>query len=137
MFIGNNITNINIKKDINNLYKLTSKTIFLANSDIKIAILKDGENKFDFIVKDKNNVEKQRLTRVIVSSGYPVRAELIEEYSRLVADGTYSPVIALRLYDKNDHPVRPGSQVEFEINCTAPDSVPPIPVLDEPEPSGL
>ena len=78
--------------------------------------LKDGENKFEFIVKDKNGVEKQRLTRMVTNSGYPVRAELVEEYSRLLADGTYSPVIALRLYDKDDHLVRPGTQAEFEVN---------------------
>ena len=78
--------------------------------------LKDGENKFEFVVKDKNGVEKQRLTRIVTNSGTPVRAELVEEYSRLVADGTYSPVIALRLYDKNDHLVRPGAMAEYEVN---------------------
>ncbi|MCW8830398.1 MAG: OmpA family protein, partial [Gammaproteobacteria bacterium] len=78
--------------------------------------LKDGENKFEFIVRDKNGVEKQRLTRMVINSGVPVRAELVEGYSRLVADGTYSPVIALRLYDKDDHLVRPGALVEYEVN---------------------
>ena len=79
--------------------------------------LRDGENKFEFVVKDKNGVEKQRLTRIIISSGYPVRAELVEEYSRLVADGTYPPVIALRLYDRDGHLIRPGAQVKFEVNA--------------------
>ena len=79
--------------------------------------LDDGENVFEFIVKDKNGVEKQRLTRTVISSGIPVRAELIEKYSRLVADGTYSPVIALRLYDKNNYLVRPGSTGYYEVNA--------------------
>jgi len=79
--------------------------------------LKDGENKFEFIVKDKNGVEKQRLTRIITNSGVPFRAELVEEYSRLVADGTYSPVIALRLYDKDDHLVKAGSLANYEVNA--------------------
>jgi len=78
--------------------------------------LDDGENKFEFIVKDKSGIEKQRLTRIVTVSGAPVRAELVEKYSRLVADGTYAPVIALRLYDKNNYLVRPGSLVEFEVN---------------------
>ncbi|MDH5710362.1 MAG: OmpA family protein [Gammaproteobacteria bacterium] len=79
--------------------------------------LRDGENKFEFVVKDKNGVEKQRLTRMIINAGYPARAELVEVYSRLVADGTHSPVIALRLYDKDDHLIRPGAQVRFEVNA--------------------
>ncbi|MDH5389151.1 MAG: OmpA family protein [Gammaproteobacteria bacterium] len=78
--------------------------------------LKDGVNKFEFIVKDNNGVEKQRLTRSITVSGVPVRAELVEEYSRLVADGTYAPVIALRLYDKDDHLVRSGAVANYEVN---------------------
>ena len=78
--------------------------------------LRDGVNKFEFIVKDMNGVEKQRLTRNVTVSGAPVRAELVEKYSRLVADGTYSPVIALRLYDKNNYLVRPGSVGKYEVN---------------------
>ncbi|MDH3342585.1 MAG: OmpA family protein, partial [Gammaproteobacteria bacterium] len=46
--------------------------------------LKDGENKFEFIARDSNGVEKHRLTRIVTSSGAPVRAELVEEYSRLI-----------------------------------------------------
>ncbi|MCK5003074.1 MAG: OmpA family protein [Gammaproteobacteria bacterium] len=79
--------------------------------------LKEGENKFEFVVKDKDGVEKQRLTRIVTDSGYPVRAELAEEYSRLVADGTYSPVIALRFYDKDDYIVKPGSLIKYEVNA--------------------
>lgn len=79
--------------------------------------LDDGENNFEFIVKDKSGVEQQRLTRTVISSSYPVRAELVEEYSRLIADGTYSPVIAVRLYDENDYLVRPGSTGRFEVKA--------------------
>lgn len=77
--------------------------------------LKDGENKFEFIVKDKHGAEKQRLVRTVISSGIPVRAELVEKHSRLVADGTQSPVIALRMYDKNNYLVRPGSRGSYEV----------------------
>lgn len=80
--------------------------------------LKEGENKFEFVVKDRSGNEKQRLTRLVANAGVPVRAEVVEEYSRLVADGTYSPVIALRLYDKNGHRVRPGTLGNFEINAS-------------------
>ncbi|MDT8451808.1 MAG: OmpA family protein [Gammaproteobacteria bacterium] len=79
--------------------------------------LKEGENKFEFVVKDRSGNEKQRLTRLVANAGVPVRAEVVEEYSRLVADGTYSPVIALRLYDKNGHRVRPGTLGNFEVNA--------------------
>ncbi|MDH5611780.1 MAG: OmpA family protein [Gammaproteobacteria bacterium] len=76
-----------------------------------------GENKFEFVVKDKDGVEKQRLTRLVTNSGSPVRAELVEEYSRLVADGNYSPVIALRLFDQNGHLVKPGAVGNYEVNA--------------------
>lgn len=78
--------------------------------------LQHGVNKFEFIVRAKNGVEKQRLTRNVTVSGSPVRAELVEKYSRLVADGTYSPVIAVRLFDKDNYLVRPGSVGKFEVN---------------------
>ena len=79
--------------------------------------LQDGVNKFEFVVKDSNGVEKQRLTRNVTNSGVPVRAELVEEYSRLVADGTYAPVIALRLYDKNGYLARTGTLGNYEVNA--------------------
>jgi hypothetical protein len=55
---------------------------------------------------------------------------------RSLSDGIHTAQLASKI-DNSQFAEFSSNKVEFEINCTAPDSVPPIPVLDEPEPSGL
>ena len=77
--------------------------------------LEDGHNVFEFIVRDKQGRVARHLKRDIVFAGVPVRAELDEKYSRLIADGRHLPVIALRVYDKDGLPARPGSRGRFKV----------------------
>ena len=78
--------------------------------------LNNGDNRFDFIVKDGQGKVIKTLTRNIVYSGNPVRAELDEKYSRLIADGRNVPVVAIRVFDKDGNFARPGSRGEFKIS---------------------
>ncbi len=77
--------------------------------------LKEGANKLEFIVRDVNDGAETVLQRVIYYSGAPVRAELVKEYSSLIADGKTPPVLAVRFYDKWEQPVRPGVIGEFSV----------------------
>ena len=56
-------------------------------------------------------------------SGAPVRAELDPEQSNLVADGITPPVVAVRLFDRDGRPARPGMTGEFNL-------APPYQVFD-------
>jgi uncharacterized repeat protein (TIGR01451 family) len=78
--------------------------------------LKNGVNKFEFIVKGANGEIIKKLTRDIVLADYPVRAEFSEEYSRLIADGRNVPVVAIRVYDKDGNFARPGSRGKFTLS---------------------
>jgi outer membrane protein OmpA-like peptidoglycan-associated protein len=78
--------------------------------------LNNGNNRFDFVVKDKAGKVIQTLTRNVIFSGIPVRAELAEEYSRLIADGRNVPVVAIRVYDKDGFYARPGSRGQFILS---------------------
>jgi uncharacterized repeat protein (TIGR01451 family) len=78
--------------------------------------LNNGNNRFDFIVKDKEGKVLRKLSRNIVYAGIPVRAELAEDFSRLIADGRHVPVVAIRVYDKNGHFARPGSRGKFILS---------------------
>jgi len=78
--------------------------------------LNNGENRFDFIVKDKSGKVIKTLTQNIVYAGVPVRAELDLEHSRLIADGRNVPVVAIRVYDQDGNFARPGSRGKFTIS---------------------
>ncbi len=78
--------------------------------------LNNGNNKFEFIVKDKTGKVLKKLSRNVIYAGIPVRAELAEEYSRLIADGRNVPVVAIRVYDKNGYFARPGSRGKFTLS---------------------
>lgn len=78
--------------------------------------LKSGNNRFDFIVKNKAGKVIKSLSRNVVYSGAPVRAELDMEHSRLIADGRHVPVVAIRVYDKDGNFARPGSHGKFKLS---------------------
>lgn len=77
--------------------------------------LKDGANELMAIVRDEEGREMERLERRIHYAGGAVRAELVRESSRLVADGRTRPVIALRMTDAYGSAARPGSQGAWQI----------------------
>ena len=70
---------------------------------VKIA---DGENVFEAVMQGSGG--EKRIRRVINFAGPPVKAEVVPELSRLVANGRTAPVVAVRLTDANGIPARPG-----------------------------
>lgn len=106
-------------KAVNPLYYfglIKNKNNTIARSYWQGVSLGNGENRFDFIIKDAEGNVVKTLSRNIVYAGIPVRAELAEEFSRLVADGRHVPVVAIRVYDKDGHHARPGSTGEFTLS---------------------
>ncbi len=78
--------------------------------------LRTGENVIEVVARDKSGTETGRLSRTLHFSGMPVYAEYVEEYSRLLADGRSTPVIAVRLTDKWGKPVREGVVGNFRLD---------------------
>jgi uncharacterized repeat protein (TIGR01451 family) len=66
-------------------------------------------------VRDANGALVEKLTRNVHFAANPMRAELVREKSRFVADGVNRPVIALRMLDRNGKPVHHGLVGDFEI----------------------
>lgn len=64
----------------------------------------------------KGDVAAQ-LSRDVYYSATPARVELVREKSRLVADGSTRPVLALRILDRNGRPVHAGLTGEFRLNA--------------------
>lgn len=79
--------------------------------------VRDGDNDFLLIVKDRQGREVSRLHRLVHYSGVPVRAELVKEASVLVADGRTVPVIAVRFTDQAGYPAREGVVGEFTLKA--------------------
>lgn len=77
--------------------------------------IKEGDNVFELTVLDtqKNVVHSER--RVIHYAAGAARAMLVEQQSKLVADGKTRPVIAVRFTDKEGKPVRKGVVGEFQV----------------------
>ena len=77
--------------------------------------LQDGANELEFVVTSSNG-KQHRFQRTVHFSGNPIRAELVQEYSYLVADGRLPPVLAVRFYDRDNHLVRPGVKGDFSVS---------------------
>ena len=77
--------------------------------------LNTGPNKMEVVITDRNGREKQRLIQNVHYSEGPVRAEIIEELSHLVADGKTMPVIAVKFYDRWDEPLRTDMVGRFQV----------------------
>ncbi len=77
----------------------------------------EGENRFTLRIKDKNGKVLESSERVVTYAGAPARVELVEEYSRLIADGVHTPVIALRFTDKDGYYARPGVNGIYQVNA--------------------
>lgn len=79
--------------------------------------LREGNNRFELIVRDASGSEVLRETRVIPYSTGPDRVEFVAAHSRLLADGKTRPVIAVRFLDKDGVPVRRGVNGDFQLNA--------------------
>ncbi len=95
---------------------IKNKTGTVARSYWQGVHLKSGDNYFEFIVKNKSGKVIQTLTKNVIYSGVPVRAELAEEFSRLIADGRNVPVVAIRVFDKDGNAARPGSRGNYTLS---------------------
>ena len=57
------------------------------------------------------------LTRPVHYAAKPARVELLPAQSRLIADGSSRPVLALRILDRNGRPVHDGISGEFALSA--------------------
>jgi uncharacterized repeat protein (TIGR01451 family) len=79
--------------------------------------LLDGDNQFSVRELDAQGTEIARLEHAIHFAGPPFRAELVPELSRLVADGSTPPVIAVRFSDEDGEPARRGLVGAYEVDA--------------------
>lgn len=70
-------------------------------------VLKEGDNTLEAVVSEKLGGVTQ-LSRKVHYANTPARAVLVAEKSKLTADGTSRPVIAVRILDAAGKPVRKG-----------------------------
>lgn len=57
------------------------------------------------------------ITREVFFTSIPTKVELVSELSNLVADGRTRPVVAIRVLDRNNRPLREGIAGEFRLNA--------------------
>ncbi len=62
-------------------------------------------------------VVNQTITREVFFTTAPTRVELVPELSNFVADGRTRPIIAVRVLDRNNRPLREGIAGEFTLNA--------------------
>ncbi|MEM7688219.1 MAG: hypothetical protein AAF291_04290 [Pseudomonadota bacterium] len=62
-------------------------------------------------------MKNKTITREVFFTRTPSKVELIPELSNLVADGRTRPVIAVRVLDRNNRPLREGIAGEFTLNA--------------------
>jgi uncharacterized repeat protein (TIGR01451 family) len=67
-------------------------------------------------VRNADGTVSAELTREVHFAAAPARFEVVPERSRLVADGTTRPVIAVRILDRQGRPVHAGLTGGFTIN---------------------
>ncbi|MGB5336075.1 MAG: OmpA family protein [Woeseiaceae bacterium] len=79
--------------------------------------LTDGANELRAVIRNADGSKAKSIRRTIHFSGGPIRAELVEELSSLVADGKTQPVIALRMFDRSNKPARAGVVGRFRVDA--------------------
>lgn len=57
------------------------------------------------------------VTREVFFTTTPARVELVPEESNLIADGRTRPMVAIRVLDRNNRPLRAGVSGNFELNA--------------------
>jgi uncharacterized repeat protein (TIGR01451 family) len=78
--------------------------------------LQEGNNRLSAVISNPDRSDFQTLKTTVHYGGGPVRAVLDKETSRLVADGTTPPVIAVRLFDRYGEPARPSTTGAFSVD---------------------
>lgn len=78
--------------------------------------IKEGNNVFVASLVDENDDIINRKEFQLHYAGSPTRVELVKDETKAVADGVIVPVIAVKLFDKDNYPVRNGLQGEYTID---------------------
>jgi len=79
--------------------------------------LVEGPNAVVATVRDASGVPVATIERSVHYAGIAVRGEVLGERSVLTADGKTRPVIAVRMFDRWGHPVRPGASGPFDVGA--------------------
>jgi uncharacterized repeat protein (TIGR01451 family) len=87
----------------------------LALSNWRAVEIRNGANQIEVTVRDAQGQTVLHESRSIHYAAGPATAAFDAQRSRLVADGRTSAVIAVRMLDKEGHPVRRGAGGVFEI----------------------
>lgn len=92
------------------------------NADHSVAVsvwravpLEEGRNTFTAEVVNARGDVAGRFAEDVYFANTPVRAELVDAKSVLVADGLSKPVLAIRLLDRDGRPIRAGVTGPIEI----------------------
>ena len=76
----------------------------------------EGMNEIRAVVSDADGRSAKTLRRKIYYAGEPIRGELLQDRSTLIADGKTKPVIAVRLYDRSGKPSRRGMVGTYRVD---------------------
>lgn len=79
--------------------------------------IKEGNNHFVASLIDSEGNIIDRIEYDLHYAGSPTRVELLPDESKTLADGVVTPVIAVKLFDKDGYPVRDGLQGEFSVDA--------------------
>lgn len=79
--------------------------------------LVDGTNELRAVVWNADGSKATGIRRTIHYTGGPIRAEIVKEKSRLIADGKTKPILALRLFDRSGKPARAGVVGNFRVDA--------------------
>ena len=77
--------------------------------------LPDDTTLLTVTLNDASGAGVARLEREVGYANTPMRAELVRDRSRLIADGVGTPVLAVRLTDRHGRPVRAGISGSFTL----------------------
>ena len=79
--------------------------------------LQDGANELRAVIRNADGSKAKGIRRTVHFTGGPIRAEVVDELSTLVADGKQNPILALRLFDRSGKPARAGVVGRFRVNA--------------------
>ncbi|MDH3643721.1 MAG: hypothetical protein OES38_16575, partial [Gammaproteobacteria bacterium] len=77
--------------------------------------ISEGNSEIVVHFLDDTDSSVGKTTRKVHFSGAPTRAELLRERSYLLADGITPPMLAVRFFDREGFPARPGLTGEFSL----------------------
>ncbi|MCZ6712206.1 MAG: hypothetical protein O7B25_17725 [Gammaproteobacteria bacterium] len=77
--------------------------------------IREGNSTISVHFMDDTGTSVESVVQIVHFSGAPVRAELVRDRSYLLADGITPPMIAVRLFDREGRPARPGISGEFSV----------------------